>query len=139
LQTIPYDGTRSWRKGADEGPDAFCEAGENMELFDIHARLEVGKQGIPQAPNLSCFISIEDILANVYPSVITFLKDEKYATIFGIEHAVSIDRICALGDHFLNFGVFQIVAHEDLRSEYQGSTRNHACPVYEASQKYGRP
>lgn len=100
-----------------------------MELFDISTRLEVGKLGIPQAPDLSGFISLEDILANVYPSVITFLKDEKYATIFGVVHALSIGRICAMGDHFSNFGVFQIDAHDDLRSEYQGSICNTAFAV----------
>ena len=35
LQNIPYDGTSSWGKGADKGFQAFLEAAENMELYDI--------------------------------------------------------------------------------------------------------
>jgi len=32
LQSIPYDGTSTWGKGADNAFDAFIEASENMEL-----------------------------------------------------------------------------------------------------------
>ena len=35
LQSIPYDGTSTCRKGADKGFDAFLEAAANMELYDI--------------------------------------------------------------------------------------------------------
>ncbi len=35
LQSIPYDGTSTWGKGADKGFDAFLNALENMELYDI--------------------------------------------------------------------------------------------------------
>jgi len=35
LQPIPYDGTSTWGKGADNGFPAFLEATENMELYDI--------------------------------------------------------------------------------------------------------
>ena len=34
LQSIPYDGTSTWGKGADKGFSAFLEAAENMELYD---------------------------------------------------------------------------------------------------------
>ena len=30
LQSIPYDGTSTWNKGADKAFDAFIEASENM-------------------------------------------------------------------------------------------------------------
>jgi len=136
LQTIPYDGTSTWGKGADAGPDAFLEASENMELFDIPTRSEVWKQGIHLAPSLSGFSSPEDMVEEVYQSVKKFLVDDKYVTVFGGEHSVSIGSIRAMGDHFPNFGVVQIDAHADLRSEYEGSACNHACAVYEASQKY---
>ncbi len=44
LIPVPYDGTSTWGKGADKGPDAFLEASENMELFDIETRTEVYKK-----------------------------------------------------------------------------------------------
>ena len=50
LIPVPYDGTSSWQKGADKGPDAFLDASENMELFDIETRSEVYRKGIYLAP-----------------------------------------------------------------------------------------
>ena len=46
LQSIPYDGTSTWRKGANKGFQAFLEAAENMELYDIETDSEVYKKGI---------------------------------------------------------------------------------------------
>ena len=39
LQSIPYDGTSTWGKGADEGFGAFLEASENMELYNLEVGL----------------------------------------------------------------------------------------------------
>ena len=46
LIPVPYDGTSTWQKGADKGPDAFLDASENMELYDIETDTEVYKQGV---------------------------------------------------------------------------------------------
>lgn len=47
LIPVPYDGTSTWGgKGADKGPQAFLEASENMELYDIETDTEVYEQGI---------------------------------------------------------------------------------------------
>ena len=46
LIPVPYDGTSTWQKGADKGPEAFLEASENMELYDIETNNEVYKEGI---------------------------------------------------------------------------------------------
>ena len=41
LQSVPYDGTSTWGKGADKGFEKFLDALENMELFDIETHTEV--------------------------------------------------------------------------------------------------
>ena len=46
LLPVPFDGTSTWQKGADKGFDAFIEASENMELYDIETESEVYKNGI---------------------------------------------------------------------------------------------
>ncbi|MEN8898814.1 MAG: arginase family protein, partial [Nonlabens sp.] len=33
LIPVPYDGTSTWQKGADKGPQAFLDASANMELY----------------------------------------------------------------------------------------------------------
>ena len=46
LIPVPYDGTSTWGKGADKGPQAFLNACENMETYDIETDTEVYQQGI---------------------------------------------------------------------------------------------
>ena len=45
LQSIPYDGTSTWGKGADKAFQSFLDAAENMELYDIETDSEVYKKG----------------------------------------------------------------------------------------------
>ena len=63
-----------------------------------------------------------------------YIKKNKFVTIFGGEHSVSIGTIRAFNETFNNLTVLHIDAHADLRKTYEGSTCNHACAVYEASQ-----
>jgi agmatinase len=61
-------------------------------------------------------------------------KRNKFVTVFGGEHSVSIGTIRACNEMFPNLTVLHIDAHADLRKSYDGSSCNHACAVYEASQ-----
>lgn len=135
LIPVPYDGTSTWQKGADKGPDAFLEASENMELFDIETRSEVYKKGIYLAPPVTEDSSPEKMVEAVYKTTKNYLKQEKFVTLFGGEHSISIGSIRAFNEAFEDLTVVQIDAHADLRPEYEGSTCNHACAVHEASKK----
>ena len=135
LIPVPYDGTSSWQKGADKGPEAFLEASENMELYDIETKSEVYRKGIYLAPPVTEDSSPEKMVDTVYKTVKNYIKQEKFVTIFGGEHSVSIGTIRAFNESFEDLTVVQIDAHADLRPEYEGSTCNHACAVHEASKK----
>ena len=37
---VPYDGTSTWRKGADRGPAAILEASRQVELWECETRTE---------------------------------------------------------------------------------------------------
>lgn len=133
LIPVPYDGTSSWQKGADKGPEAFLEASENMELFDIETRTEVYKKGIYLAPPVTEDSSPEKMVEAVYKTTKNYLKQDKFVTVFGGEHSVSIGTIRAFNESFEELTVVQIDAHADLRPEYEGTKYNHACAVHEAS------
>ena len=133
LIPIPYDGTSTWGKGADKGPDAFLAASENMELFDIETRTEVYKKGVYLAPPVTEDASPEKMVESVYKTTKNYLKQDKFVTLFGGEHSVSIGSIRAFNETFEDLTVVQIDAHADLRPSYEGSACNHACAVYEAS------
>ncbi|MGB7843719.1 MAG: agmatinase [Salinimicrobium sp.] len=135
LIPVPYDGTSTWQKGADKGPDAFLEASENMELFDIETRTEVYKKGVYLAPPVTENTSPEKMVESVHKTTRNYIKQDKFVTIFGGEHSVSIGTIRAFNESFEDLTVVQLDAHADLRPEYEGSTCNHACAVHEASKK----
>lgn len=133
LIPVPYDGTSTWQKGADKGPKAFLEASENMELFDIETRTEVYKKGIYLADAVTENSSPEAMVEAVHKSVLKYIRLNKFVTLFGGEHSVSIGTIRAFAQEFENLTVVQLDAHADLRKEYEGSSCNHACAVHEAS------
>ncbi|HLU81235.1 MAG TPA: agmatinase [Flavobacteriaceae bacterium] len=134
LIPVPYDGTSTWQKGADKGPEAFLHASENMELFDIETRSEPYRKGVYLAPPITENSSPEKMVETVHRITKNYIKQEKFVTLFGGEHSISIGSIRAFNDCFDDLTVVQIDAHADLRKEYEGSACNHACAVYEASQ-----
>ncbi|WP_339841402.1 agmatinase [uncultured Maribacter sp.] len=134
LIPVPYDGTSTWGKGADKGPEAFLEASENMELYDIETDSEVYKQGIHLTDPITENSSPEAMVNEVHAITKDFIKRNKFVTLFGGEHSISIGSIRAFNECFDNLTVLQIDAHADLRESYEGSKYNHACAVYEANQ-----
>lgn len=133
LQSIPYDGTSTWGKGADGAFDAFITATENMETYDIDTDSEVYTHGIHILPEITEDRSPEAVFEKVYNTTKELLKTNKYLTFFGGEHSVSIGIIKAFYEKYSNLSVLQFDAHADLRKSYMGSEYNHACAVHDAS------
>jgi agmatinase len=134
LIPVPYDGTSTWGKGADKGPKAFLDASENMELYDIETATEVYEQGIHLTAPVTENSSPEAMVNEVHNITKDFIKRNKFVTLFGGEHSVSIGSIRAFNECFDNLTVLHIDAHADLRESYEGTAYNHACAVHEASQ-----
>ena len=137
LVTVPYDGTSTWGKGADKGPELFLNASENMELYDIETNTEPYLEGVFMAGEVSEDSTPEAMTEAVYQKTKELLQHEdKLFTLFGGEHSVSIGSIRAVGEKYENLTVLQLDAHTDLRPEFHGSTSNPACAVFEANQKH---
>ena len=137
LVTVPYDGTSTWGKGADKGPELFLDASENMELYDIETDSEPYLQGVYRAGEVSENSTPEKMVEAVYNTTKELIKDrEKLFTLIGGEHSVSIGSIRAVGEEYKQLTVLQLDAHTDLRPEFHGSKNNHACAVFEANQKH---
>lgn len=134
LIPVPYDGTSTWGKGADKGPEAFLEASENMELYDIETGTEVYQQGVYLADAITENSSPEAMVQAVHATTKSYIKKNKFVTLFGGEHSISIGTIRAFNESFENLTVLHIDAHADLRPSYEGTTCNHACAAHEASQ-----
>jgi agmatinase len=134
LIPVPYDGTSTWGKGADKGPEALLEASENMELYDIETNTEVFQQGVYVAEAIAELSSPEAMVNSVHNRTKEYIKRNKFVTLVGGEHSLSIGSIRAFNECFDNLTVLHIDAHADLRESYDGTPYNHACAVYEASQ-----
>ncbi len=130
---VPYDGTSTWGKGADKGPEAFLSASENMELYDIETDSEVYRRGVWLAPAVTEDSSPEAMVDSVHLTTLKHIKAGKFVTLFGGEHSISIGTMRAFREAFGDITVVQIDAHADLRPEYLGTPCNHACAVYESS------
>ncbi len=82
LIPVPYDGTSTWQKGADKGPEAFLDASENMELYDIETQTEVYKQGVYLADAITENSSPEAVVSEVHKVTKDYIKRNKFVTIF---------------------------------------------------------
>ena len=129
---IPYDGTSTWVKGADKGPEALLEASANMELYDIETDSEVYLKGIYTAPAITENTTPEAMVASSEKRVEGYLNNNKFVVTVGGEHSVSIGPIQAYAKKYKNLSVIQIDAHADLRDSYEGSKNNHACVMARA-------
>ncbi len=134
LQSIPYDGTSTWGKGADKGFEAFLDAAINLEFYDIETDSEVFKEGIYILDDFPKFNNAEEMFEAVYEKTQQLLGEDKFLTFMGGEHSVSIGIIKAFYEHYKDLTVLQIDAHADQRPTYEGTIYNHACAVYDAGQ-----
>jgi len=124
---IPYDGTSTWLKGADRGPDAVLAASANMELFDIETRSEPWRQGIvTMAPVEEC-PTPEIMVDETHRAARKLIADGKIVVGLGGEHSVSVGLIRAQAEFHPDLTVLQLDAHADSRNSYEGSPYNHAC------------
>ena len=102
LIPVPYDGTSTWGKGADKGPEAFLEASENMELYDIETDSEVYKEGIYLADPVLEDSSPEKVVETIHDLVKSYISKKKFVTLIGGEHSLSIGSIRAFNECFDN-------------------------------------
>ena len=92
LISVPFDGTSTWQKGADKGFDAFLAASENMELYDIETNSEVYKQGVFIAEAVDENSSAASMVEQVHSTVKRYIQKNKFVTVFGGEHSISIGK-----------------------------------------------
>jgi len=134
LIPVPYDGTSTYIKGSEKGPQAIIDASDSIELYDIQTDLEAYKFGIytdkPPFPS----VSPEAMQAAVKERVSFFLQQNKKIGLLGGEHSISIGAIEVFAEKYPNLSVLQIDAHADLRDSYNGSIYNHACVMRRAQE-----
>ena len=132
LLPVPYDGTATWIKGSDKGPEALIEASGNLEMYDIETGTDVSKKGIFTMPPVTENRSPELMCKAVEQAAAGLLTDKKFPVAVGGEHSVSIGVFNAVAKHYPQVSILQFDAHADLRKTYEGSEYNHACVMHKA-------
>lgn len=131
---VPYDGTSTWIKGADKGPQAILDASYNLEFYDIETDSEVFCKGIFTEPPVEGFADPVRLAGVVRQRMSRLLEQHKFPVVLGGEHSVSIGAIEAMAATYKNLTVLQLDAHSDMRDSYEGSTHNHACVMARAKE-----
>jgi agmatinase len=129
---VPYDGTSTWLKGADRGPEAILEASAHLELYDIETGSEPYRHGILTDPPVTESSSPEAMARAVEQRVAGHLQAGRLPVVLGGEHSVSIGAMRAAAARYGAVTFLQLDAHTDLRPEYGGSPYNHACVMARA-------
>lgn len=134
LLSVPYDGTSTFVKGADKGPQAILDASDSLELYDIQYDIDASKAGVYTDHHEYDLSTPEAMVKSVYGRVSHFLDMGKCVAMVGGEHSVSVGAIRAMSERYPDLTVLQIDAHADLRDEYHGSPYNHACVMRRAQE-----
>ena len=137
LLPVPYDGTSTFVKGADKGPQAILDASDSLELYDVQYQIEACDAGIHTDQHTYELSSPDNMVQSVYQRVKHFMEMQKFPILLGGEHSVSVGAIKAMSEQYEDLTVLQIDAHADLRDEYHDSIYNHAC-VMRRAQDYAR-
>lgn len=124
---VPYDGTSTYMKGADKGPEAIIRASGNMELYDIETDSQVYLTGIFTDEPVDGGPEPQKMSKAVERRVGDHLANDKFVIVLGGEHSVSIGTVRAHARKYPGMTVLQLDAHSDLRDQYEGSRYNHAC------------
>ncbi len=127
LVPVPFDGTSTWMKGADKGPQAMIEASPTLEFYDIETDSEVYRQGIFTDVPVDVGSSVDKMVDAVRRRVAGHLDHDAFVVTMGGEHSVSIGAVEAYAAKYPHLSVLQLDAHSDLRDQYEGSRFNHAC------------
>jgi agmatinase len=126
---LPYGGTVTWGKGAQDGPGAILEASRQVELWDEVLRCEpvdmgIATQAAPPMPDAPA-AAVE----TAYRAVREVLEKGQRPVCLGGEHSLTAGTVRAVLEHDPGAGVVQLDAHADLRDTYEGSPHNHACTM----------
>jgi agmatinase len=133
---VPYERTVSYRGGTAKGPQAVLDASPQVELWDEEIKTETWKDGIYTFPPVNCKGSAQVVFKRIENKAREIMACVDAIPFYlGGEHSVSQALIAPYIEKYKNLSVFHFDAHADLRREYFGNPRSHACALYPASRK----
>ncbi len=121
----PLEHSVSYGQGTARAPEAILRASQQLEIYD--GRSFPAIEGIFTHEPVPQGSSPEEALQHLEKAVTEISRPGRQLIILGGEHSLSSAPVRALKGAYGEFGVVQFDAHGDLRDEYDGNKRSHAC------------
>jgi agmatinase len=128
---VPLERTTTYEHGTRNGPSAILAASRNMELYDEELELETYKEvGIATLPPIDTMDgTLDEVMSELFTAQCALLDDDKFPVVLGGEHSITPPLVSAVARKYKDLSVLQIDAHADLREQYQGNPKSHACAM----------
>lgn len=131
---VPFEKTVSFGHGTSKGPKAIIEASVQVELWDEETKTETWELGINTQSPVNCKGSTETVFKNITKKAREMMKYSNAVPFYiGGEHSITQALVEPYIEKYKNISILHFDAHADLRDEYEGSPRSHACALRPAS------
>lgn len=124
----PFDSTTSYRPGTRFGSKAIRAESFGIETYSPYQDKDLLDYSIFDAgdPEL-CIGSVDTALSQIEELTAEILADGKRPFMLGGEHSVTLGAVTAVYNKYKDLYIIQFDAHADLRDDYLGVKKSHAC------------
>lgn len=124
----PFDSTTSYRPGTRFGSKAIRSESFGIETYSPYQDKDLLDYNIFDAgdPEL-CIGNVDTALAQIEELTAEILADGKRPFMLGGEHSVTLGAVTAVYNKYKDLYIIQFDAHADLRDDYLGVKKSHAC------------
>lgn len=126
----PFDSTTSYRPGTRFGSKAIRSESFGIETYSPYQDKDLLDYNIFDAgdPEL-CIGNVDTALAQIEELTAEILADGKRPFMLGGEHSVTLGAVTAVYNRYKDLYIIQFDAHADLRDDYLGVKKSHACVI----------
>lgn len=134
----PFDSTTSYRPGTRFGSKAIRSESFGIETYSPYQDKDLLDYNIFDAgdPEL-CIGNVDTALAQIEEITAEILADGKRPFMLGGEHSVTLGAVTAVYNKYKDLYIIQFDAHADLRDDYLGVKKSHACVMRRCHEMVG--
>ncbi len=121
---VLFDATSSFRTGSRWAPSAIRKGSYNFEPYDYDYNCNLTNVPVYDKGDVE-FGNVDDMIAELQPTVSGIVKDGKVPIVLGGEHSITFPCIRALAQE-TNVTAIVFDAHLDLKDSYLGNRYGHA-------------
>lgn len=134
----PFDSTTSYRPGTRFGSKAIRSESFGIETYSPYQDKDLLDYNIFDAgdPEL-CIGNVDTALSQIEELTAEILADGKRPFMLGGEHSVTLGAVTAVYNKYKDLYIIQFDAHADLRDDYLGVKKSHACVMHRCWEMVG--